>query len=87
MTPIKLTAAQIAHFDEIAADRAAVDHTFNIAQTFHQNRTNELMRDNFKLWRDLAEIYSLDLNTCEYTIKAVNGSSCIVELGRMESAK
>lgn len=60
---IPLTASQIKDFDEIGADKVAVENTLRVALQFHSNRVNEITKREQALWKELAEIHGLDLST------------------------
>jgi len=59
---INLTAAQIKDFDEIGADKIAIENTLKVALQFHSNRANEISKREQALWKELAEIHGFDLN-------------------------
>ncbi len=75
---IKLTANQIKHFDEIAADELAVEKTLQIAITHSDNRHNEIEKEFRDLWAELAELHDLDLYETPYKVTRQNGVVGIV---------
>lgn len=78
-TPIPLTAAQIALFDEVGKDQRANDETLKVALTLHTNRVVELRDRANAQWEDLAATHGLDFETARYKTANVGGRVCIVK--------
>ena len=79
MENILLTAKQIAHFDEIKRDKAAVKATLDAAMAYHSNRHNELHKEHQDLWEEILTIHGLDV-TKSYTTKKANGAMIVMEV-------
>ena len=77
MEPIELTPQQIAAFDELTAERDAIEKTMTIALQFCENRLNKNRQDHNKLWEELADIHKLGLSDVTYVVKRVNFKTCI----------
>lgn len=56
----KLSATQIHAFDELTLDKEAVKKAFNVAMNFYSNRTNELLKRERNLWKDIINQFALD---------------------------
>lgn len=75
---MRLTARQIATFEEIQRDKRAAEATLNIALAHHHNLTGEIEKRTSDLWSELAEIHNLDLSETVYQTKTIDGIAQIV---------
>ncbi len=76
---IRLTSKQIAHLDELRADKESYDRTLKIALNYHSNTCNELKKRELEYWDEIADIHGLDLTKQRYKIAHKDGFVCVVE--------
>jgi hypothetical protein len=85
MNPIPITARQMNAFDALDATVRAADATLKVALTHHANTLGQVNKTKAELWKELAELHRLDIDSVAYQLKHIGGTVFIVECETGES--
>lgn len=77
---VKLTARQIAAFDELQRDKKSTEDVMKIAINFAMNRMSELQNTEEEIWQELINTHNLNIEESVYTYRKIDGAVYLVKV-------